>query len=238
MNETLEISGLLFEVRRSAKRRTVGLTVDRGSALVVHAPVEIARDDLMCWARTKLLWVHRKLAIKRELEARVRSPEYVTGESFNYLGRRFRLKVVSNQDEPLRFGPDGFRLKSDARATALEYFRRWYSLTGADWVQGRVDAIAPKVGAPPLELEVRDLGFRWGSCTQAGKVLSNWKLFQLPVRLADYVITHELAHLVERHHGTQFCELMNRSMPDWENRKQELRWKAAEVYWCHPEMTR
>src|SRR6185437_10208384 len=123
MNETLEISGLRFEVRRSARRRTVGLTVDRGSALIVHAPVDIARDDLMCWARTKLLWVHRKLAIKRELEARVRSPEYVTGESFDYLGRRFRLKVVSNQEEPLRFGPDGFCLKADTRATALEYFR-------------------------------------------------------------------------------------------------------------------
>ncbi len=236
MNETLEISGLLFEVRRSARRKTVGLTVDRGSELVVHAPLDVARDDLVRWARTKLLWVHRKLAIKGELEARVRSPEYVTGESFSYLGRRYRLKVVSNQDEPLRFGPEGFSLKAGARPTALEYFRLWYSKTGADWVQARVRAIAPRVGAAPTELEVRDLGFRWGSCTEVGKVFINWKLLQLPTRLADYVIAHELGHLVERHHGPEFWALMSRAMPDWEKRKEDLRRKAAEIYWCHQEM--
>lgn len=238
MNETLEISGLLFEVRRSARRRSLGLTVDRGSELVVHAPVDVARDDLICWARSKLLWVHRKLAIKHELEARVRSPEYVTGESFSYLGRRFRLKIVSNQDEPLRFCSEGFRLSAVARATAFEYFRRWYSITGADWVQGRARAIAPRIGAVPTELEVRDLGFRWGSCTAGRKILINWKVLQLPVRLADYVITHELAHLVEHHHRPEFWALLDRAMPDWEERKEELRSKAADIYWCHPEMYR
>jgi predicted metal-dependent hydrolase len=55
--------------------------------------------------------------------------------------------------------------------------------------------------------------------------------------MADYVITHELAHLVERHHGPEFWALMNRAMPDWEKRKGDLRRNAAEIYWCHPEMT-
>jgi predicted metal-dependent hydrolase len=237
MSETLEISGLQFEVRRSAKRKTVCLTVDRGSELVVHAPEVADRNELQSWVGTKLLWVHRKLAIKRELEAKVRSPEFLTGESFSYLGRRYRLKIVAQQAEPLCFGPDGFRLSSDARPQALSYFRRWYASVGARWVQERVHTLTHKVGAEPLHVEVRDLGFRWGSCTHSQTIFINWKLLQLPVRLADYVITHELAHLLVHHHGPDFWMLLDRTMPDWKKRKEELRQKAAEIYWCHAEMT-
>jgi predicted metal-dependent hydrolase len=237
MSETLQIRGLQLEVRRSTRRTTLGLTVDRGGELIVHAPLNTSSDDLTGWARTKLLWVHRKLAVKRELEAKVRSPEYVTGESFSYLGRRYRLRVVSNQDEPLRFDYEGFTLRADVKASALDHFRRWYSRTGAGWVQARAHALARRAGAAPIELEVRDLGFRWGSCTARKKVLINWKLLQLPVRLADYVITHELAHLVERHHGPEFHALLSRVMPDWEQRQEDLKTRAAEIYWCHADMT-
>jgi predicted metal-dependent hydrolase len=237
MSETLEISGLHFEIRRSAKRKTVGLTVDRASQLVVHAPADADRNELQSWAGTKLLWVHRKLAIKRELETKVRSPEYLTGESFNYLGRRYRLKIVARQDEPLHFGPDGFRLRANARAKALEHFHRWYAAVGTTWVQERVHTLTRKIGAEPLLVEIRELGFRWGSCTQAGKIFINWKLLQLPVRLADYVIMHELGHLVVHNHGPEFWALLDRSMPDWKKRQEELQKKATEIYWCHSEMT-
>jgi predicted metal-dependent hydrolase len=234
MSETLEISGLHFEIRRSAKRKTVGLTVDRASQLVVHAPADADRDELQSWAGTKLLWVHRKLAIKRELETKVRSPEYLTGESLSYLGRRYRLKIVARQDEPLHFGPDGFRLRAGARANALEHFHRWYAAVGTTWVQARVQTLARKIGTEPLHVEIRDLGFRWGSCTRAGKIFINWKLLQLPARLADYVIIHELAHLVVHHHGPDFYALLDRTMPDWKKRNEELKHAAAELYWCHP----
>jgi predicted metal-dependent hydrolase len=237
MTETLEISGLHFEIRRSAKRKSMGLTVDRGSQLVVHAPANADRSELQSWAGGKLLWVHRKLAIKRELESKVRSPEYLTGESFNYLGRRYRLRIVARQNQPLQFGPDGFRLRTDARAQAQDYFHRWYASVGTVWIQERIHTLTRKVGAQPLNVEIRDLGFRWGSCTQAGKIFINWKLLQLPVRLADYVIMHELAHLVVHHHGHEFWTLLDRAMPDWKKRQEELRKKAAEIYWCHSEMT-
>jgi predicted metal-dependent hydrolase len=237
VSETLQISGLQLEVRRSTRRTTLGLTVDRGGELIVHAPLDTSCDDLVGWTRTKLLWVHRKLAMKRELEAKVLSPEYVTGESFSYLGRRYRLRVVAYQDEPLLFDHDGFTLRADAKASAPEHFRRWYSRTGTGWVQERAHALAQRAGAAAIKLEVRDLGFRWGSCTARGKVLINWKLLQLPVRLADYVIMHELAHLIERRHGPEFQALLSRVMPDWEQRHEDLTRRAAEIYWCHPGMT-
>jgi predicted metal-dependent hydrolase len=73
MSETLEIGDLIFEVRRSTRRRTLGLTVDRNGELVVHAPCSAAQEELTSWTRTKLLWVHRKLALKEAAKPRARS---------------------------------------------------------------------------------------------------------------------------------------------------------------------
>jgi predicted metal-dependent hydrolase len=236
MSERLEVGGLSFEVRRSTRRKTLGLTVDRGGELVLHCPESTDADDLTRWTRSKLLWVHRKLAHKEEMASKVREPEFVTGESFSYLGRSYRLIIVPEQPTPLRFDGHRFALQRDARASATDHFRHWYVDTGRKWLTQRVASLTRKVSASPTRIDVRDLGFRWGSCGKSGVVYFNWRLLQLPVRLIDYVVTHELAHLVEPHHGPNFWRVLDHSLPDWRDRQAELRAKAREVYWCHAAM--
>jgi len=77
-------------------------------------------------------------------------------------------------------------------------------------------------------VEVRELGFRWGSCGRNGVVYLNWKLLQLPVRLTDYVIAHELVHLHEGQHRPEFWAALSRAMPDWRKRKDALAEKAKD----------
>src|SRR5262245_51502170 len=103
MTETLRIGDLSFEVRRSLRRRTLGLTVDRAGELRVHAPECFVTEDLQRWVKTKLAWVYQKLALKAQASPESRTPEYVSGESFNYLGHGYRLKIVNEQKEALRF---------------------------------------------------------------------------------------------------------------------------------------
>lgn len=236
MSETLQIGALTFEVRRSERRRTLGLTVDRGGDLVIHSPAGKTVHELEQWARSKLLWVHRKLALKEVLAPRRRSPEFVSGESFSYLGRSYRLAIAAQQEEPLRFDGRRFYLRRDARVGASEHFRRWYISAGKDWLARRVQWLARTTGRSPTRIEVRDLGFRWGSCGRNGGALFNWRLLQLPVRLVDYVIVHKLIHLLEPHHGPTFWRALDRSLPDWKERREELTIKAQEVYWCRPGM--
>ena len=146
MTETLRVGELTFEVRRSLRRRTLGLTVDRGGDLLIHAPETFAVADLHRWTKSKLLWVYRKLALKAEASPKVRTPEYVSGEAFNYLGRSYRLKVIAEQKEPLRFDGKRFHLRNDARADAATHFHRWYVSTGTDWLKARADLLARKIG--------------------------------------------------------------------------------------------
>jgi predicted metal-dependent hydrolase len=235
MTETLEVGGLRFDIRRSL-RKTLGLVVDRGGELVIHAPASAGREELARWAHARLLWVHRKLALKEQTTAKVREPEFVTGESFHYLGRSYRLTVTGDTEVALRFDGRRFVLRRDARSSAFNHFRRWYIAVGTPWIRRRAALLAPKAGALPARIEVRDLGYRWGSCGKTGVIHFNWRLLQLPVRVADYVIAHELGHLSEAHHGPGFWKLLDRSMPDWRQRQEELRQKAQDVYWCRAAM--
>jgi predicted metal-dependent hydrolase len=227
MTETLQLGGLIFEVRRSERRKTLGLTVDRGGELVVHAPAPITADALASWIKKKLLWVHRKLALKEEAAPKMRAPEYVSGEAFCYLGRRFKLKVVAQQEPPLLFDGTLFNLCHDARPAEV-HFRRWYLDMGTEWLRRRVERLSQRTSRKPWQTEVRDLGFRWGSCGKSGAIYFNWKVLQLPVRLVDYIIMHELVHLSEGHHGPAFWEALDRAMPDWQKRKEALAGKAKD----------
>jgi predicted metal-dependent hydrolase len=214
-------------VRRSPRRRTLGLTVDRGGELIAHAPLEAQPDELSRWINKKLLWVHRKLALKEHIAPNVRHPEYVSGESFSYLGRRYRLKLVDEQAQPLRFDGTRFLLRRDA-GPAEPHFRRWYIAAGSDWLRQRVELLSARTANKPARIEVRDLGFHWGSCGRDGVVRFNWRLLQLPIRLVDYVVVHELVHLGERHHGPGFWEALSRALPDWQRRKEVLAREAKE----------
>lgn len=232
MKEILEIGGLTFEVRRSARRKTCSLTVDRGGELVIHSPEKANAQELAQWTHTKLLWVHSKLAIKEELAPKVREPEFVSGESFFYLGKSYRLKIVAGQEQPLRFDGYRFFLRNDARRAATNHFRDWYVTVGKEWICRRVALLSPRIGSLPSQVEVRDLGFRWGSCGKNCVIYINWKTLQFPVRLVDYVIAHELVHLLERHHSPEFWSVMDRAMPDWRIRQEELMLRAQVIHWC------
>jgi predicted metal-dependent hydrolase len=227
MTETIQVGGLEFEVRRSQRRNTLGLTVDRAGEVVAHVSPETSAEELSTWIRKKLLWVHRKLAIKECAAPKRHAPEYVSGESFFYLGRSFRLKIVDQQAEPLCFCNSRFILRRDAKP-AETHFRRWYLQAGLKWLPPRVKKLSARAGRQPAKVEVRDLGFRWGSCGKNGVLYFNWKVLQLPVRLLDYVIMHELVHLSERHHGFAYWEALDRAMPDWRTRKEALADKAKE----------
>jgi predicted metal-dependent hydrolase len=229
--EILTVADLEFEVRRSARRRTRELTVDRAGELVVHAPDSASTEELCRWIESKLLWVHGKLLAKEVNAGRESVLEVVSGETISYLGRNYRLKLVDRQDRPLALRGEWFCLRKSDRGNAATLFQKWYQTTGAQWVERRVKTWVNKVGVVPKKLAVSGLGFRWGSCGKTGILLFNWRLFQLPVRVIDYVVVHEMAHLREHNHTPEFWRILDRALPDWRERKQELQEWTAETRW-------
>ncbi len=144
MNDLLVIDNLSFALRRSSKRKTVGITIDRGGELILSIPVNCPREQIERIAREKSFWVYTKLAAKELLFRPSTEKEFISGEGFFYLGRSYRLLLVTPSPAEvslpaLRLHEGRFVLRRDECHRAPEHFINWYVQNGRSWLQRRVD---------------------------------------------------------------------------------------------------
>lgn len=215
----LQLGDLQFAIKRSARRRTIQITVERTGELILSAPPEVGIDQLRDFVGEKRFWIYTKLAEKDRLQRKVPRKEFVTGEGFLYLGRTYRLKMVETQATPLKLVNGRFALSRDAQANARDHFIRWYSERARVWLSGRVADYQSRMEVAPAGVKVQDLGYRWGSCGKGDWLYFHWKTILLPPRIAEYVVVHEIAHLHEPHHTPAFWLRVERAMPDYTQRR-------------------
>lgn len=217
--ESIQVDDLHFVIQRSAKRRSMQITVERTGELFVTAPQQVSIEQLTAFVTEKRLWVYTKLAEKERLQRPVTQKQYVTGEGFLYLGRTYRLKLADSQDVPLKLMHGRFLLDKNVTDVAREHFIRWYSEKAKVWLMTRVVDYQARLEIKPAGVKVQDLGYRWGSCGKGNWLYFHWKSILLPARIAEYVVVHEIAHLKEPHHTPGFWLLVERLMPDYAQRR-------------------
>jgi predicted metal-dependent hydrolase len=225
---TFAVDDLCFDLRRSRRRSTVQVTVDRFGELVLSAPERCDTEVLERFVRKKRFWIYTKLAVQRPAPVR---KEFVNGEGFPYLGRSYRLLLVDEQDVPLKLTNGRFQLDRRGLDRARSHFVAWYTFRGREWLQQRVPRWVPRIGRAPRDVRVQDLGFRWGSCGSRGNVNLHWATILLPPPIVDYILVHELVHLHEPRHGPEFWRRLERVIPDYETKK---RWLAENGGWSIP----
>ena len=223
---------LAFLWRQRTKRPATGV---RKARIHVHpnglVEVETPPETTLSEAKQALLkraqWVSKHL---RDIEARtaeVLEREYVSGETVFYLGRRYILKVTqSNEQEPVKLlrGRICIDLASPNIKTVKAALDSWYQNRAKIVLSRRLESVAERLPwikeTPPLS--IRPMKTQWGSCSPNGRIALNPQLVKAPTRCIDYVIIHELCHLIEHNHSVQFYQLLIRAMPDWEKVKANL----------------
>ncbi|GIW25534.1 M48 family metallopeptidase [Meiothermus sp.] len=249
-----------YTIRRSARRRTVGITIDV-QGVRVAAPKRMPLDQVVALVNTKARWIAEKYAAFRSrLEPRKR---FVSGEEFLYLGRRVSLQVQS-KEEPSRLGrrhpssgswvqPElfDFNFSRPKAAVALkgnvlhvqaptpsvqskevrEILEDWYKARAKEVIVRRVQHYAEALGWPMPTVLIRNQKKRWGSCNAKGELRFNWRLVMLPLQVLDYVVVHEMAHLKVLDHSPRFWALVEQIMPDYKARHQALHELGLGLYW-------
>jgi predicted metal-dependent hydrolase len=237
MSEKIEVDELVFSVKRSTRRRTVGITVERDKSLVAHLPREVALDEATKFIASKLLWVHQKLAEQGESarEDVFRIAEFVDGEGFHLLGKHYRLKLV---DVPknvtgvpsVRFEGDRLLLRREQAASGGKRIEEYYTRAAHPYLNETVQRWKRIVGVEPGRfVQVMNLGYRWGSCSADGTLNFHWRILQLPPRIIEYVVVHELVHIKTPDHSEQFWRTLGSVMPDYEGRKMWLKKNGGEL---------
>lgn len=226
---TLKVNDLCFEVRRSQQRRALEITVDRGGELILSAPPDVADVTLRDFVQRKRMWVYKQLARKEALSRTTQHKVFVEGEDFTYLGRTYRLRLVEECDVAVKLQGGRFVMPKALASTGREHLIRWYCERARPWLWAKVQDYASRMEVTPAGIRVQDLGYRWGSCGKGALLYFHWKTILLPARIAEYVVVHEMAHLLEQHHTPEFWRRVERAMPDFERRKVWLAVRGIEI---------
>jgi len=209
------------------KVQNLRLTVFPGDGTVkISSPVYTSNKIIKSFILSKMKWIEKQQE-KFSLQERPTIYHYVRGENHFYLGKLYTLEIIyskSKQGVTL----DGDSLILSVRPGSNEDKRKrilneWYRGVLKEQIPVIIDNWAKIIGDKPLEWGVKNMKTRWGSCnTQAKRIWLSLKLAEKSIQCLEYVVIHEMVHLLERGHGKAFILHMDRVIPDWRSKKKQL----------------
>jgi predicted metal-dependent hydrolase len=223
----ITVSGLPVEiVRKAIKNLHLGVYPPNGRVRVA-APVRVCDEAVRLAVISRLGWIKRQ---RTRFHSQERQParEYVSRESHYFLGRRYLLNVVES-DGPSRVSRKGHTILELQISKQAGGHRREQILLG--WYRKNLKALIPpliekweaKIGMKVESWGVRRMKTKWGSCNSVDRrIWLNLELAKKPIHCLEYILVHEMVHLIERHHNDRYTALMDQFLPSWRQRRNEL----------------
>jgi len=215
---------LAYIIKKSAKRKKLTISVERDRHIVVHAPAEISEEKIRQVVEAKRQWIYEKIAHPQKYQNLPHPPgkELVSGESALYLGRQYQIEMVKTGLAKIQF-VQRFFIPATQGKKREEALREWYIGKAKEKIIPRVKAQAHELGVDVSEVKIVNNRYRWGSCTVNNNVNFNWRLIKAPMLVVDYVIIHELTHLIEANHTPRFWNIVRAQAPTMEKAKAWLK---------------
>jgi predicted metal-dependent hydrolase len=209
-----------YEILRSSKRRKLTVTVERDRTVIIHAPQGISDSEIQRVVESKRQWIWAKLHHPQKYQNRQHPPgkEVVSGEAAPYLGRDYRIEIAETPSGDIEF-TDVFLVPPARQAKRREVLKDWYISRAQEKILGRAEQHAHALGVEFKTARIVDNRYRWGSCTVNNNVSFNWRLIKAPMFVIDYVVVHELAHLLEANHTSRFWSIVRAHTPTMEKAK-------------------
>ena len=213
-------------------RKSLEIAVHPDKSIVVKAPSNVSIDAIQNRVIKYARWIKKQLAYFSQFEPRTPPREYVGGESHLYLGRKYRLNISIASRDQILLKSGYFYIKCVRKDPT--YIRKlleaWYQRHAFVYLTKMVDQCWDDFNKETYikpKLKIRTLKTRWGSLSKKGQLTLNRDLIKTPKECIEYVIIHELCHLKHHNHGTEFYKLLDRTMPDWLDRKHKLEMALA-----------
>ena len=209
-----------------SKRRSIALIVERDGSLVVRAPLQASDETIRRLVESKADWISVTQAKARKLGPAPVCKKFVDGEEFWYLGQAYRLEVIENRKIELYL--DGsFKMSPATPAKARLAFELWYKKQAREFIPERVGQLAAQHGFEYQRIRISSARTRWGSCSSRGTLSFTWRLVMVPEDMIDYVIVHELVHLLIPNHSKEFWRQVGLIVPEYKEKRFWLKKNAA-----------
>jgi hypothetical protein len=211
-----------YHIIYSPQRKSLTLSVERDKTILVRAPIGLSEEKIHQAVESKKLWLYEKLNHNQKYPDKTTYKEFVSGETILYLGKNYRLEITDDQVPNVRFH-SRFLISHCHQETAFQLFRDWYTKRAYIKLPPKVKDFAESLGVQYNKILVSDLKYRWGSCTANNNLNFNWRIMKAPVFVIDYLIVHELAHLLESNHTPRFWNIVAVQVPNYQVAKNWLR---------------
>lgn len=229
--EYIQGKGFVAEVTRTKRTKSATIKVEDGTVIVV-VPYTLAQERIVRLLSDKTRWIKEKLALRFQ-EPNKSDKQYVSGESFSYLGRNYRLKVNKGQYQPVKLSRGRFtitlRVGSDNPELIQDSLTSWYKQHAQAKLTEKSKRYSEIIGVTYASVGIKPYKSRWGSCSVNGNIDFNWHIIMAPNRIVDYVVVHELCHLIHHDHSPKFWQQVERVMPDYAECKAWLKVNAASL---------
>ena len=218
-----------YTVKRTNRKKTASVAV-KEDAVMVTVPSGLTDKEIETIIHKKRRWIREKLYLNLKINEAHKPKEYVSGEAFSYLGRNYRMKIVDSDEKRVSLKNGYFQIPISTNIP-LEKKEKlikqklvdWYKEHALKRLKEKSSRYAKQIGVTPRNIHVKDYRSRWGGCSHAGEVTFNWHIIMAPNRIVDYVVAHELCHLVHHNHSAKYWKLLSSVFPDWRECKEWLK---------------
>lgn len=224
---------MCYRVNRSRKRKkTISLQVRHEADIVVSVPYFTPVDEIKRFIREKQNWIDKTIQKQRQQALQNKAHEYISGETFYYLGQSFPLEEFF---EP--FEQTGVMLRNSCfylnaaenKASKKHYFVSWYQKQAHDYISRRINHFSEMLDLHPEYMRITSAESRWGSCSEDNRLAFSFRVMMAPPDVIDYVVVHELTHIREKNHSPAFWQRVENVMPEY---KQHRRWLRENHHLC------
>ncbi|MEJ7820925.1 MAG: SprT family zinc-dependent metalloprotease [Chitinophagaceae bacterium] len=214
------------------KRKSLGIKVNPNLSVEVLAPLDTKKELILKKIKAKAPWILKQIDHFNSYRPSTPPRRFVNGETHLYLGRQYRLKVIPDTTGVIKAwrGQLWIHAVNTTHEDLKKQLDEWYKQKAMGVFNNLLQETIPKFKkykiASPV-LSIRTMSKRWGSCSPSGKIILNPELIKASKGSIEYVIIHELCHLVHRNHDRVFFNLQNKMMPDWKKWKDRLEYSLA-----------
>ncbi|RIZ67650.1 MAG: M48 family peptidase [Methylococcales bacterium] len=229
---TIQGNGFIAEIISSAKRTTVGIKIHKGKVIIM-APESLNRETVELLVAKKSRWIREKLALQQDIIA-IKPKKFITGEVFFYLGKDHVLKIEAGPYPSLTLHEG--ELVVSVRDNAVDNSKmtkqlliKWYQQQAQLMMVEKTRHYAQIIGVSPSAVVIKSFKSRWGSCNIKGVIQYNWKIIMAPEPIINYLVVHELSHILHHNHSPAFWKVVATYCPNYKEQGVWLKLNGARL---------